>query len=142
MTRTLPLIPLLFLGACAMSFEPQGLGDGGVGAADDAGLSNDGGNSSGRDGGGPSDRGVEYTVTLLISGGGSASFTSNPPGLDSDGGGMFQVAPGSSWTVTANPNGDWEFVEWRSGPCDSSTSRSCHFTVDADVLLRAYLKRP
>ncbi len=160
MTRFADLAALvLLLPACALSFEPLGLSPGDASASLDLGGVQDDSGSMDRgepdldggdlDLGGPLDRGVgrpdvgpRVSVTLIAGGSNDAWFRSEPPGLDCQGTGSFEVPVHSSWSVTAQPGADRIFTAWTQGPCDTSSTAVCRFTADESVTLKADYDRP
>jgi len=87
------------------------------------------------------DAGPRVSVTLIATGSNDAWFHSEPPGLDCQGTGNFEVEIHSSWSVTAEPTADRVFKAWTQGPCATSTTSVCRFTVDESVTLKANYDR-
>ena len=78
------------------------------------------------------------TVTVNKSGSGNGTVVSSPVGINCGSDCNQSYAQGTVVTLTANPNGNSDFIAW-SGPC--SGAGDCTFTVTANTTVGARFDR-
>jgi hypothetical protein len=78
------------------------------------------------------------TVTVNKSGSGNGTVVSSPVGINCGRDCNQSYAQGTVVTLTANPNGNSDFIAW-SGPC--SGAGDCTFTVTANTTVGARFDR-
>jgi hypothetical protein len=64
---------------------------------------------------------VFVTLTVNKSGSGDGTVTSDPPGINCGATCQFAFLSGTVVTLTASPDANSIFVEWRGGPCGGNT---------------------
>ena len=64
---------------------------------------------------------LPVTLTVTKSGRGDGTVTSDPPGINCGGTCEFSFTAGTVVTLTASPDANSIFVEWRGGPCGGNT---------------------
>jgi hypothetical protein len=71
-------------------------------------------------------------VTLEVnkSGPGDGTVTSNPTGIDCGPSCEFSFIRGTTVTLTATPDGQSQFEEWRGAACDSFGNGPCTILLD------------